>query len=294
MRQLLGVALVLVTTVLSGCEDSVNPFIEDDRFFSVYGYLDTASDEQYLRIVSLRTSFATGGDLDFDARVFTTERESGHTVEWTDSLITFSDGSTGHVFKGTFTPIPGRTYDLLVERSDGVRTTSATTVPVRTNVQIDDATPFNPTTQRVTWDGIDTKPFRIELWYRFVGASPSSPFSDAIVVYPDQGRRLGELVDGNKWSVVVTLAGDKEDVTDYLGISENARPQLLGVGMRLTMTDDQWRPPGGVYDREILSQPGTFSNVDNGFGFFGSVNQYTAEWVLSADAAALAGYSFPN
>ncbi|MEQ9103372.1 MAG: hypothetical protein RIE53_01605 [Rhodothermales bacterium] len=294
MRLYSGVALFLLATIVAGCEDSVNPFIEADRFYSVYGYLDTASDEQFLRVVSLRTSFAAGGDLEFDARVFTTERESGHTVEWTDSLVAFSDGSTGHVFKGAFRPIPGRTYDLTVERSDGVRTTASTTVPVRPDVQVDDATPFNPTTQQVTWSDIDFKPFRVEVWYRFVGATPSSPFLEAVVVYPDIGQRLGNLIQGNKWQVVVTLAGDKEDVTDELGMSEDARPQLLGIGMRLTMTDDQWRPPDGVFDREVLSQPGTFSNVENGFGFFGAVNQFTVEWVLNEQQAELAGYSFPN
>lgn len=294
MRLFPGVALFLLATIVAGCEDSVNPFIEDDRYYSVYGYLDTASDEQFLRVVSLRTSFAAEGDLEFDARVFTTERESGQMVEWTDSLVTFSDNSVGHVYKGAFRPIPGRTYDLTVERSDGVRTTASTTIPLRSDVQVDRATPFNPTTQQVTWNDVDFKPFRVEVWYRFVGATPSSPFLEAVVVYPDIGQRLGNLLEGNRWRVVVTLAGDKEDVTDYLGLSDDARPQLLGIGMRLTMSDDQWRPPDGVFDREVLSQPGTFSNVANGFGFFGSVNQYTVEWVLNEEQAELAGYSFPN
>lgn len=286
---------MVAVLVLAGCDDSVNPFVEEDRFFSVYGYLDTASDEQFVRVIPLRTDIAFT-DAPIDARVFTTERESGLTTEWQDSLVTFSDGSTGHVFHAGFRPIPGWTYDLVVERSDGIQSRASTTIPVRTDVEISAPVLGSQgfAAQRVTWSDIDFKPFRVEVWYRFLGARPSDPFQEAIVVYDDLAQRIGSAQPGGLWQVLVSLSGDKEDVTDYLGISNDARPQLLGIGMRLTMSNSTWRPPGGVFDREVLVQPGTFSNVENGFGFFGSVNQYTVEWVLSPSESELAGYTFPG
>src|SRR5690606_7524938 len=59
---------------------------------------------------------------------------------------------------------------------------------------------------------------------------------------------------------------------------------LLGAGVRITVLDEAFVPPGGVFDPDILVQPGTLSNVQNGFGFVGSVARYTAEWVFSDDA----------
>lgn len=293
--RILLLALV-VLPVLAGCDDTVNPFVEEDRYYSIYGYLDTASDEQFLRVVPLRTDFATADAETIDARVYTVEQETGQTVEWQDSVVTFNDGSVGHVFHAGIRPVPGWTYDLVVERSDGIQSRATTTIPVRTDVVFGAPTVGSGgfAAQRVTWSDIDFSPFRVEVWYRFRGALPTDPFMDAVVVYGEVGDRVGTPQPDGSWQVFVSLSGDKEEVTDFLGISEDARPQLMGIGMRLTMSNDTWRPPGGVFDREILVQPGTFTNVENGFGFFGSVNQYTAEWVLSEDVVELAGYSFPG
>lgn len=290
------VAVAVAALVASGCEDQVNPFIDEDRFYSVFGFLDTATDTQYVRVVALRKEFADSGAAGIDARVFTTERETGRTTEWRDSVITFSDGSVGHVFLGDFRPVPGWTYDLVVERSDGIRATAHTTVPVRSDVDIEDPILSGPQIafQRVTWSDIDAPPFRVELWYRVAGTSPIEPFRDAVVVYPDEGTRLGEPLDDDAWQVVVSLSADREKVNEILGASSDSSPQLFGVGMRLTMSDDQWRPPDGVFDEEVLVQPGTFSNVDGGFGFFGSVNQYTVEWVLSPEVTERTGFSVPG
>ena len=68
----------------------------------------------------------------------------------------------------------------------------------------------------------------------------------------------------------------------------------MSMGMRIAMTDDGWRPPDGVFNEEILVQPGTFSNVEGGFGYFGSVNQLSYEWTLSPEVTALAGYTYPG
>ncbi|NBW92997.1 MAG: hypothetical protein EBR20_01270 [Bacteroidetes bacterium] len=36
------------------------------------------------------------------------------------------------------------------------------------------------------------------------------------------------------------------------------------------------------------------THVSGGFGFFGSVNQYTHEWTLSPDITSLIGYTYPG
>ena len=287
--------ILLASVLLTGCEDSVNPFVEEDRYFTVFGYLDTAPDQQFVRVIPLRTDFAAADETQIDATVTTTELDSGQTTAWRDSVITFPDGTVSHVFHAGFRPIPGRTYELTVSRADGKQSKARTTIPTVTGVELDSPTQSTSFVfQKIRWTDIDFPPFRVEVWYRFLNFGPGQPFLDAVIPYGNVGEEYGKFVQDNKWEVLVRLTSDKEDVTKELGISDDAQPFLMSVGMRLTMTSAEWRPPDGVFDEEILVQPGTFSNVEGGFGFFGSVNQYTYEWTLDPLTTSLAGYSYPG
>jgi len=294
--RLLGIPLLIlaISTLVGACDDTVDPFVEEDRFFTVFGFLDTASDEQFVRVVTLRKTFGLTDEGPIDARVTTTAIEDGSKIVWQDSLIAFADGSFGHVFHAAMHPVPGWTYRFDVTRSDGLQSSARTTIPLIITVALDSPSiAFSTVTQKIRWDNIDFPPFRVEVWYRFQNARPNQPFLNAIVTYPEDIYG-GPVNPGNNWEVVVRLTEDREKVTDKLGISGDAAPFLLGVGMRLTMSDNQWRPPDGIFDREILVQPGTFSNVEKGFGFLGSVNQYVVEWTLDPDIVKRIGYTFPS
>lgn len=289
---LLTVAAVILVFGLSACDEGVDPFIEADRFHTLYGYLDTASDTQYVRVIPLRREIGGTGDPEIDATVTSTALESGQVIVWRDSVVQMSDESIAHVFYAPFRPIPGWTYEIEVRRSDGIVTSAETTLPLAEN-----ATVVEPqfsgagANQRVVWEGIDFPPFRVEVWYRFANTLPNQPFREAVVVYNDFD--IGAPAGGDTWEVVARLSRDKAAVARILGVSEDARLPLLGVGMRLAIKDERWRPPGGVFDREVLVQPGTFSNVQNGFGFIGSVNQYTVEWALEEEVLTRLGYGIP-
>jgi len=54
--------------------------------------------------------------------------------------------------------------------------------------------------------------------------------------------------------------------------------------------DGAFVPPGGVFDAELLAQPGTLSNVEFGFGFIGSVGRFSTEWVISDRSARILSY----
>lgn len=263
----------LAALLLGGCENSVDPFLETDRYYTIFGYLDTGSDTQYIRVIPFRKDLEGEKPIPLDAEVTALDIEAGIEYEWRDSIITFNDGSVGHVFVSDFRPIPGHRYRFQVERGDGALTWAETVVPIAENAVVTQPAAFSqgPITQLVTWENIDVEPFRVEVWYRFSEFPHSTPFTEFVVTYKDIGSKVD---DG--WTVQVHLSEDTEE------IKPNLRPgsPLLGVGMRLTMSDDFWRPPGGIFDEEVLVQPGTFSNVQHGFGFLGAVNQYTVEWVL--------------
>lgn len=297
MRRSFFTPLLFLASLLlwAGCDETVNPFAEEDRFYTVFGYLDTAADEQLLRVIELRTEFADAGDRSIDARVTTTEVETAAVTEWRDTVVEFNDGTIGHIFIGEFQPVPGWSYILNVTRSDGRTATATTVIPPLGNVLLEEPVfGFSGITQKVIWPDVDFIPFRVEVWYRILDTSrPSLPFKNAVVVYGDAHGKVGKMTPEG-WEVLVRYTEDKKDVADELGLSEGFQPILMSMGMRLTMTDGAWRPPDGVFDKEILVQPGTFSNVEQGFGFFGSVNQFAFEWTLDHDATSRAGFTFPG
>jgi hypothetical protein len=140
--------------------------------------------------------------------------------------------------------------------------------------------------QSVTWSGVDRAPATVEMWYRFSG-SPRSGFLDIRIDYPTADQAPSQP----GWTVVTQLSEDREQIV------ETIRPEdylFLGMGMRIVVFDEQFVPPGGVFDADILSQPGAFSNVDNGFGFVGSVGRFDVEWVLDDETSAALGYVQPK
>lgn len=274
-RVVYTIAIAFLTLSVAACSNTVDPFIETDSYYTIFGYLDTGTDRQYVRVVPFRLELDAEEARPLDAVVTSTDLDSGVERVWRDSVITFGDGSVGHVFFSDFRPIPGHEYRFEVERADGAASWAQTVVPLAVNATVIPPGQFGigPVTQSVVWDGIEVAPFRVEVWYRFSEFPHNTPFTEFVVTYSEED--VGRALD-DTWQVPVKLSEDTEEIEPLL------RPDspLLGVGMRLTMSDDAWRPPGGVFDPEVLVQPGAFTNVEHGFGFLGSVNQYTVEWVL--------------
>jgi len=86
-----------------------------------------------------------------------------------------------------------------------------------------------------------------------------------------QGGDNGDWVIHLNYTI---LNGELSDLVANLG------QRLSGMGMTVVMLAEDWAPPGGVFDPEILVQPGVFSNVENGYGFIGSTGRFSAEWVF--------------
>jgi hypothetical protein len=87
----------------------------------------------------------------------------------------------------------------------------------------------------------------------------------------------GRAVEGG-WEFVLDLS------TDATIVLQTAQP-LVGeevflneIGVRVRWADEQWPLVDGPIDVDVLAQPGGPSNVVNGFGFIGSVGDYTRYW----------------
>ena len=124
-----GGFLYALVLVLSACDESVDPIQDTDLAFSIHGYLDPASDTQWVRVAPLRPLRINTSDP-VDATVEVEDIKTGRTVPLIPTLFTqrsgnFDDTLFAYNFR-TEEPIdPGATYRLSARRSDG-RSTSAT------------------------------------------------------------------------------------------------------------------------------------------------------------------------
>ena len=105
------------------------------------------------------------------------------------------------------------------------------------------------------------------------------PYTDAL-----------EQVDG-AWVVRVAFLRDAQDaVFERVDRPAGSRVVLLYMEVRVFVADEAWRPPGGVFDEDLLVQPGAFSNVENGFGFVGGGYLDSLIWLPADEVLEQSGY----
>ncbi|MCY4675199.1 MAG: hypothetical protein OXD43_15815 [Bacteroidetes bacterium] len=291
MRKLILLPTIVLVGILAACEDSVSPIIDTDRDYTLFGTLDMARDSQFVRVIPIRSSITEPGDV-LDVTVQSIELSTQQTLSWRDSIHTFDNGQIGHIFFAPLRIRPSQTYRIEIIPNDGELITSAeTTVPDLPDAEVMDPTLVYILTtrlesrQRVLWHGVDRAPFEIEQWYRFLSLSDFT-YKDYQLSYAPISRLLAGETD--VWEMDKDLIQDRDTLSTKLELGAFYR--LAGVALRITILDENFIPPGGDYDRELLAQPGTLSNVENGFGLLASVGRFSVEWVLPDSVAQGLGY----
>lgn len=293
-------ALLFVLFAGTSCDDSfIDPFENEDRFFTVYGFLDVLEVSHAVRVIPVtrhaeRITDPADPQAAIDARVVSTDLLSGETVAWTHALERLEDGTFGHVFRARFIVRPGRTYRLEVIRSDGVRTTAETTVPSIPDAALFRLAPplFSADSTVVTQE-IDmpriTSPWAIQAVYLYGGGIVNRR------VFVPYGRAGGRTGDG--WHLTLNISADQPAVRAAIAedlaagrLAEGGPVFLTAMGLQLRVLDQNWDPPEGVFDPEVLAQPGALTNVEHGYGFWGSIGLYIQEW-YAGDLSEALGYS---
>lgn len=279
--------------VISACDTSVEPFIETENYFTLFGTLDMAADTQFVRVTPIRSSLESSNDGPLPVRFTSTDLTTGIQRTWRDSVISFSNGQVGHVFYAPFRVKAGHEYQITVAKGDSTSTAS-TVVPPRPSASVGHVSLSGGAygrangAQTITWRNLIRSPYETEVWYRFLQVSASEPpFVGASFVdvrIPHAPEVQGQA---RTWQTMLDLDDHRNMLDTLTAVYQNP---LVGIGMRITVLDEAFVPPGNVFDFETLVQPGTFSNVTNGFGFVGSVGRFSLEWTLSPDEAERLGY----
>lgn len=283
---------LLALVLFSACEEAVFPILESDRNFTLYGTLDMAQDTQFVRVVPIREALDPGSPAPLDVTFTSEDLHTGDVLTWRDSVIVFANGSYGHVFYAPLRLRAGHRYRIEVREPGSEVVTSAETMvpsaprpvvrPETVTASVSGGTVTVRGSQEIVWQGLNRRPFRVEHWYRFI-TSERLPFSD--VRLPYEPAHAAE--DAGDWKVSLNLATDRRALDTLINVRGNP---LAGLAMQVTVLDTAFVPPGGVFDPEVLAQPEVFTNVENGFGFVGSVGRFTVEWVLARRSQERLGY----
>ena len=296
--------LMGATLVLTSCDDDVEAIIGTEKPFTIWGFINAGADTQFVRVFPINDQLLTENQNTIDARVFSTNLTTGDRQEWTYENVQFDSLISGHVFWAGFRGEHEHRYQLEVVRSDGATTSSTVTVPpevsfnveVRANstripVSIEGSIP-NLVGVRVTYNAVNVPP--LQAWP--VGTVVADPVQLPVTLGYDN---LIEK-EGDTWSFEIDMVRDFDAVSRIYGLnclitSElGSAPDVWLRTMEISAlaADSTWDPPGGVFDPNFLAVPGTFSNVENGFGFFGAGQANNITVSPGEAVSRAAGYNF--
>jgi len=260
--------------VLAGCDNTVEPIVDDIDGYAVYGYLDMRTDRQVVRVEALRpTLLSSNDDLAHDVVVTTTDLTSGQHIVWADSSASDEDGTLITLFMADFRPLEGHEYRLSISGSEGTVLEASTMIPTAPVFYRDELTgTIDDFAQPAFLQGLTSAPQQLHVEYTLINVNEEVPVTIP-VAYGNQG-----FVANGGWTFTVNYHSDQYVVMRELGrdLGElGIRFQKIAVSFAVSSTE--WQQTPG-------------SNILNGHGFFGSVAHYRYEWRLDSRAVDLLGW----
>lgn len=309
-------AFLLIPLLVGGCEATVDPGPGPDRPFTLYGYFDAGSDVQAVRVIPIAETLVPETREPIDARVVSTDLGTGAEVVWRDSVVTFASGAVGHVYTAPFRARFGSAYRLTVTRSDGLASVVETQMPPEATVEEQPARrdttiresggmPADTTIRidpSITFDirGAIPRLLDVQAEYRVAvsaadedGIVLSIPYGSSGDTDSSTSGLVQQTAEG--WRITMRLEQDVVPLKTELlrlGLIDRRSEPIYFLDARLTMlaVGEEWVSPTGVFDSEALVEPGTFSNVQNGFGFVGAGYPITPALQAPDDVIEAAGF----
>ncbi|MEM8485855.1 MAG: hypothetical protein AAF564_09925 [Bacteroidota bacterium] len=265
------VVALLFAGLFAGCEEDPNPLIGEDQPFTVYGFFNPKANRQLVRVIPVANVIDQVGVGADQATVRSIDVASGDVRVWKDSLVTFSDESTGIVFFSDFTPEHEAAYRLEVIRNDGATSSVEVTVPRDITIRREPGT--NPLIPEFILEGELPNFVQVAVKYRTAALQPQKPVVLEPVQFPVNVSYKGlEERAGDDWRYRIDYREDLAQIreafsnacltTEYIAVRS--------IQLEFFVGDNAWVPPGGEFDPELLVQPQLFSNIENGFGYFGA------------------------
>lgn len=293
--------ILVAAAFLASCETAVNPLIGEPRPFTIWGLLDAAADTQRVRIFSIEGEPGIDRPGNLDAAVTTTDLETGETLSWTPYKVAYGDSVTGHLFEAAFRPVHGRRYRLDVTRSDGAVSSATVRVPPEVDFTLERSDTSPRVYAYVRGDPLPNL-LGVEMRYEATNVPPAQTWPTdlklhPIVYYPVEVSYQGtedRLRDGVRYDINMAddfLIVEEAYKSKCLITDGNPNIALRRVEFHFIAANEEWSPPGGIFDPEVLIEPGALSNIENGYGFFGAGVVVTERWTPPKNLRDFIGFS---
>ena len=274
------------------CEEDITPILGTEHPFTLYGVFTPGPDTQWVRVFPVKDRLELTQPEPLDAEFTSLNMSTGVSYVWQDSITQDERGHYSHVFWAPFTVQYGERHRIEVARSDGEVSHVEVQIPLLSElIEQEPEINFRNVVQPILVDGATDRLIRIEAAYAII-YSPSTGNTtreDVVVEYEGRQRMTPE-----GWVVDVMLSEDIDVLREVLAQTGEWFPSfgvgLTSITLRLMVVDDAWNPPDGNFDPNVLVQPGTLSNVENGFGFVGAGYRLETTWRPPPDALEQAGF----
>ena len=265
-------ALLLLVCLCLGCEDEISPFNTIDFPFTVWGLVNPQADTHAVRVFTIETTLELTPEQSLDAIASIIEVEKGIRHVLVDSVTALPNGDFRHTYWSTFDVQHGELYRVEVERSDGLVTRSSNVrVPDPVIIGAPEPTEFQvqDLILPVVIEGNPPSMPRIDVTYNTFSADPMGVRmvdNPVTISYVSAPRLENETV-----SFEIDLQEDFVRIREDFNAKE-IRGQICtdNINIEIHVGNEEWQSPIGVFDPNVLVEPGTLSNIENGFGFFGA------------------------
>lgn len=286
----------------AGCEEDVVMVEGTERPFTMYGVLNPRSDTQFVHVFPVEQTLTPTPEARLDVQFTSTDVVDGTQRVWSDSLVQDSLGLSYHVFWIPERVAHEHTYRLQIERTNGEKSEVEVTVPPSVSPRLEPPITGSNVRLPVLLLGEAPQILKPEIYIwaaAIIGYTPTgSP------IYQDQQILLsGEVplsrIEGG-WRLSVNLKEGFTAAYQYFNqtISETVLRrngiELWLISLELIVANEEWDPPGGVFDPLIMVHPEIMNNVRNGFGFVGGGYRIRHQWKPAPEVAGAAGFNAPG
>lgn len=250
---------------IPGCDESFQPFQENDRyFFSIYGYLDASADTQWVRVAPARQQLNMPPVVP-EIRVTLEHLQSGDTAVMNDSLVVPGSGFNYLNFWTTMDIVHSQTYRLIAERPDGATSQVTVTTPEELPTpRLRRETGFGrPVTYTLYVD--DNVEHLVDVQTKWYVRVYSSNFEERKVFsFSHRNKAVRIQAYGGAYSFFIEPAREMEQI---LAESQALEIQVLHRQIYVAAGGPEWDDGIASLSDLVYALPGGFSNVENGLGY---------------------------
>lgn len=289
-RSLMACLLFLLVT---GCDEEIDPLAGSDRGYTLYGVLSPQLDTQRVRVYPVEDLLSPTEPGSLGVRLVSEDVTTGQTRVWRDSLIQEPDGRYAHVYWAPFQAAYDHTYRITAEDPSGEVSRAEARVPAQSQIVLRSAEQDQSGVTVPAFINADVPRLNtVEATFHIKwDEGPSATTTARVPVSYDD--RVQKTEGG--WVIPINLSETFSTFRDALREAEAWEPSfglaLLNIQLQLVVANEEWSPPEGVFDPDVIVQPGTMTNVENGFGFIGAGYRLEESWLPADSVRRAAGFT---